>query len=800
MTGYAGNQWYKCDLHLHTMSSDCYKEKDNTPEMWVDRALEQGLNVCAVTDHNDYRGIRAIREIAREKGLAVFPGVEITCDSSKIHMLILFDMHKTSKTVRDFLNRCDIDSEHIGSSEGTSLSVFEVCEIAKRRGAMVIAAHIDEFNSISSMNPANLSKLIESGLLDAVQVVHPALWQQYEKDKDAASMMEQLRSKYGPDVTPELADTWRKCYNRAREANLPMIAASDNPHSGTESKHGLWGIGKEYTWIQMDETPDLESLHQAFITPESRIRLSFDCPSQPKTEPDFWISSIEIRGTVLNPHQPIHLDFHPQLNCIIGGRGSGKSSVIRILSGAYKQLETGILVDSIEDEKSFYKRTDEEGYGIFTGESEIEITYRWYGIRYRIVISDIQDIRNQTYRFFYTDLDTGEEVSEEITENGFRALMSAQVFTEKEISEIAVRSGALLEQVDRDIPDMYILKQNRDYYLKRLLIMTMEIHAGEEWMRQEERVEKEKDWLESLNTYENMTQLGRQEISDMTDLRSHTLTMFSEHKKQLLKLKQEQEQCLKNYEDSLVKIRKARAEFVQNVLKEDENYRIELLPAADRESFAEMICRTLKVDAAVIKEDLHRLEQALFEGKDGRKAYEKLLAEARDGEEVCFTDYFRHLIRGLAKLDYERLRMFHPEDRLLVSYHPNGVKRFFPMMKATSGEKSAAVLAFLLGSSKLPLIIDQPEDRLDNRVIYDELLGKIRRAKNSRQMIFVTHNAIIATNADAEMIISMDARSKFTRVRLAGSMDSPDIREEICDVLEGSEEAFRIRAKKYHAE
>ena len=122
------------------------------------------------------------------------------------------------------------------------------------------------------------------------------------------------------------------------------------------------------------------------------------------------------------------------------------------------------------------------------------------------------------------------------------------------------------------------------------------------------------------------------------------------------------------------------------------------------------------------------------------------------------------------------------------------------MMKATSGEKSAAVLAFLLGSSKLPLIIDQPEDRLDNRVIYDELLGKIRRAKNSRQMIFVTHNAIIATNADAEMIISMDARSKFTRVRLAGSMDSPDIREEICDVLEGSEEAFRIRAKKYHAE
>ena len=195
MSEHAGNTWYKCDLHVHTMVSRCYIDKDNTPEEWVAEAKRKGLDAVAVTDHNDYRGIDAVMEEGKKQGLAVFPGVEITCDTSKIHMLILFDTVKRAENVRDFLNRCDIDSDHIGDPDGTSLGVFEVCEIAKKRGAMVIAAHIDEFNSVSSMNPANLEKLFTGGYIDAVQVANFPVWKKLEKDGNVQAMQETLQKR-----------------------------------------------------------------------------------------------------------------------------------------------------------------------------------------------------------------------------------------------------------------------------------------------------------------------------------------------------------------------------------------------------------------------------------------------------------------------------------------------------------------------------------------------------------------------------------------------------------------------------
>ena len=89
MIEFKGSKWYKCDLHLHTTASECFADREVTPEQWVDRAIEQGLHCVAVTDHNTPLGIKAIQEAAKDKPLTIFPGVEITCDSTKIHLLIL---------------------------------------------------------------------------------------------------------------------------------------------------------------------------------------------------------------------------------------------------------------------------------------------------------------------------------------------------------------------------------------------------------------------------------------------------------------------------------------------------------------------------------------------------------------------------------------------------------------------------------------------------------------------------------------------------------------------------------------
>ena len=124
---YKGTRWYKCDLHLHTPASKCFQDQTVTPEQWVERALEQGLNCVAITDHNTGLGIDEIKAVAVGKNLTVFPGVEITCDPSKVHLLILFDPSKTSADIRDFLVRADIKAEEFGKQEASTIkSIFDI--------------------------------------------------------------------------------------------------------------------------------------------------------------------------------------------------------------------------------------------------------------------------------------------------------------------------------------------------------------------------------------------------------------------------------------------------------------------------------------------------------------------------------------------------------------------------------------------------------------------------------------------------------------------------------------------------
>jgi len=118
---YKGTRWYKCDLHLHTVASKCFQNQAVTPEQWVDRAIEQGLNCVAVTDHNTGTSIDAIKEAAKDKNLTVFPGVEITCDSAKVHLLILFDVTKTSADISDFLVRADINRDDFYKTKSSTI-------------------------------------------------------------------------------------------------------------------------------------------------------------------------------------------------------------------------------------------------------------------------------------------------------------------------------------------------------------------------------------------------------------------------------------------------------------------------------------------------------------------------------------------------------------------------------------------------------------------------------------------------------------------------------------------------------
>ncbi len=120
----------------------------------------------------------------------------------------------------------------------------------------------------------------------------------------------------------------------------------------------------------------------------------------------------------------------------------------------------------------------------------------------------------------------------------------------------------------------------------------------------------------------------------------------------------------------------------------------------------------------------------------------------------------------------------------------------------SAGEKGLLLLVFYLALSKesKPLIIDQPEDNLDNQSVYSKLVPCIQEAKINRQLIIVTHNPNIAVACDAEQIIycTINKKNNNEIKYISGSIENPTMKKNIVDILEGTEPAFYLRKQKYN--
>ena len=150
------------------------------------------------------------------------------------------------------------------------------------------------------------------------------------------------------------------------------------------------------------------------------------------------------------------------------------------------------------------------------------------------------------------------------------------------------------------------------------------------------------------------------------------------------------------------------------------------------------------------------------------------------------------------------LEQCHVDDypKLTVSRHTGGgdgatmMKREFSQLSL--GQQQSVLLALILSSdSKRPLIIDQPEDNLDSEFIFHTFVPVLRRAKERRQVIIVTHNANIAVLGDAEQLIVLKTNRDRSQIVARGSIDDPTARDAACKILEGAKEAFSRRARIY---
>jgi ABC-type lipoprotein export system ATPase subunit len=142
------------------------------------------------------------------------------------------------------------------------------------------------------------------------------------------------------------------------------------------------------------------------------------------------------------------------------------------------------------------------------------------------------------------------------------------------------------------------------------------------------------------------------------------------------------------------------------------------------------------------------------------------------------------------------------DDYYEVNYFINFKSK--PLETLSPGQKGLALMKIFLklDKSTKPLLIDQPEDNLDNKSVYFDLVDDIKEIKKKRQVIIATHNPNLVVNTDTEQVIVAKFEDNPSNGQpkiqyYAGALEDINIRKEVCDILEGGDTAFRKREERY---
>lgn len=289
---------------------------------------------------------------------------------------------------------------------------------------------------------------------------------------------------------------------------------------------------------------------------------------------------------------------------------------------------------------------------------------------------------------------------------------------------------------------------------------------------------------------------------------------LNEDQKKLSELQRERKEILENRENNRTEIYRLHLSFAQKVnrdLKSSiDDFSISIKYVASRYSpeFEEVLkslmgWRTSQVSKAKIIASNISISEFIHAVKDKNMEIfrnilyngERLLQDA-DIENIFFNILEENHYEDLECLSYDDL----PQIIVTKFIQQNGVNK--PIIKSISqlslGQQQSVLLGILmLSDSNKPLLIDQPEDNLDSEFIFKTIVSNLRKIKEHRQVIIVTHNPNIAVLGDAELIIPLRSTSVHSIVDNAGSVDNLDTINQCCQILEGGESAFKQRKNVY---
>ena len=493
-----GSRWWKFDFHTHTPASNDYGRgpnqailKKHTPRQWLLDYMRAGIDCVAITDHNSGKWIDQVKDeldqLKRERpegyrSIFVFPGVEISVHGG-VHLLAILGCDKKTADIDTLLGKVGYNGEKGSSDAVTSLPLPKVIDEVNSVGAIAIPAHVDK----------------EPGLFE---VFRGTTLEQVLDGKNIFAM-ELVNSDYGrPQIYVEKKLGWAE------------VLGSDSHHPSDSSQ--VQYPGSHYTWVKMG-TPSIEGLRLALLDGSLSVIRSDREEDNPNEHAKMVLESMEVsQARYLGRAESFEVRFNPWLNSIIGGRGTGKSTLVEFLRIALRR--TNELPKDLREEFEKYQKvySYRKENGLLTEDTTIKSIYRKDDSRFRI-----QWDPNGNLESIEKEVEAGQWTR---AEGEVRQRFPVRIYSQKQVFDLASEPLALLSivdeapTVDRRAWDEKWRLAERKFLSLRARSRELESRLSEEpRLRGELEDVKRKQWIFEragyANVLKNLQRLRRQERS-----------------------------------------------------------------------------------------------------------------------------------------------------------------------------------------------------------------------------------------------------------------------------------------------
>ena len=859
-----GAIWLRADFHLHTKADKEFTYTGNENDfcrLYVEQLKSQNINVGVITNHNkfDKNEFVALRKKALKEGIGLFAGVELSVNdgANGIHCLLVFDFEKWCINGEDFINQfltaafegiANRENENTRCKYNFETVLQKLNEHANNgRDSFIILAHVEQNSGFfNELDGGRIQQFVSNDLFS-----HFVLGFQKVRTYDKIA-------------------TWKTWFGD----KLPAFVEGSDCKNIEEigRPHQQNGEAKT-TYIKIGDF-NFEALRFALTDFNYRVKLN----SKPEIK-NSYIKSIAFEGGLLDETK---IDFSPELNTLIGIRGSGKSSVLEILrytlgiplspiavDPRYKDglienvLRSGgkSIVTIVNKQKEEYRIEKIYGqkediykgnvlqpsisvsavfdYPVYFGQKDLsnkdadfeaDLIQRLVGTRLKDIqskieqkkrevgniVAEIKKLRNlnDLKKETETVIKNAEHQLKFFKEKGVEDKLKQQTLFDSDVSKLSQSESSVRSYLN----ELQSLIANHDYFFQQEISGS---EVNQEFFDEAKNLLKElKSEFEKLKSIQKNSVLLQEKYKELIakiNVKKDGL------KEEFAKIKREIGTDTINPDNFLTlnrQIDTSRLKLLEidKSEKKRKEWQDELLKKlADLDNLWLDEYQLLEKEVNRINEAESKLSIAV-EFKGRRDKFTDKMKQIFRGSGIRETAYqevettykdFIQIYKDSSKLntilnenqvvDFKRrfsenledLLTFKVDNKIVIQYNGKSLD------KHSLGQRASALILFLLAQKENDvLIIDQPEDDLDNQTIYDEVIKELKKIKGNMQFIFATHNANIPVLGDSEKVVACSYDEKKITVH-SGSIDNHQTQRFIVDIMEGGDEAFSRRKNIY---